>query len=715
MKKIHITFQESEQDCGPACLQMISQYYNIKTTLTELQEAACTDLFGTNGIGIIKAANSIGLIAHAYKSKEKKVDINLPLPTIVQIKKNTLNHYIVITKITKKKIFSLDPDSGFQKYSYSEFEKNWTGIFFTFEKQKNQEEKEQNILFKNFLIKTFSKFKKEFFVIFIASTLLYIFNIFIAFFFRFLIDNILYNELKLTLITLSIIYLFIILAQNFIDLYKNKILMLISNKIDFSLIENFSKNLLNLNFSFFSKRQSGELLTKFDDIYILRNGIFSIVSTFTIDLVLFTGSLIVLISISAKLFFIASLFVFFTVIISLILIKKYKQMIKKKAFLEAHNKSLINEILSSIENIKLLNIESFMLQKFKINTKSLLNKGIKIGETIQYQTLAQGIFLQLGNLAIYFFGSLSILNGSMSLGQLISFLTLLSLFIEPFSKLVSIQSSIQDSYEAYKRLNNILILKKETSGSSILNKINTIEFKNIFFSYGTRNLTLKNINFKIAQGQKVGFIGESGSGKTTILKLLTRLYAPTKGEILINNIPIEQYSLTELRNHISSVPQDTVLFNGSIYENILLDKKEHITEEQFYNICNKADINNFVEKLPNQYNTIVGERGLSLSGGERQKIAFARSFLKTNDLLLLDEATASLDTISENNIMTNIFNNKELSAIIIAHRLQTVIRCNYIYALKNGEIIEQGTPDDLIKKRGIFYNMINIQGIKNET
>jgi ATP-binding cassette subfamily B protein len=313
-----------------------------------------------------------------------------------------------------------------------------------------------------------------------------------------------------------------------------------------------------------------------------------------------------------------------------------------------------------------------------------------------------------------YFGIMQVINGDITLGTMMAFMTLAGYFMDPIGRLVGLQLSIQEASISMKRISEILDYDQEQDSSTgDFQEIETIDgdvaIRNVTFRYGNRKPVLHNISFTIPKGKKVALVGSSGSGKSTIAKLLLKYYEPEQGSITVDGMDISEYANDSLRRAISYVPQTIELFSKSIYDNIRVSRM-NATLDEVKEAAKAADAHDFIRKLPMQYQTFLEEAGNGLSGGEKQRIALARAFLKKNSFYIFDESTSNLDFATENIVFDMIYNKfKNKSMLIIAHRLSTVRNCDIIIVLENGEIAEQGTHEQLLDKQGRYCRLWEMQ------
>lgn len=700
-----------ETDCGAACLAIISKYHGKSISIARIRNLAGTDTQGTSAKGILKAANLLNMSCKIMISKEKKFNTEFNSPIICQIKRDELDHYIVVLRAKKNDLLVADPADKISWIKKDQFMKWWSGVFFIIETVKGFEDnKEDKFFFSRFLylIKEDKSMVAESIV---ASFLLTVLGILGAFYFRFLIDEVIYSFLKTALVAISLGYLIAIIFQNILGYARNHLLMYLGNKMEASLLLSYFRHILKLPLDFFMKRKNGEVLSRLSDISSIKNALSGITVGVILDCVMLLFGGIVLFIFSARLVLIAMIPVIISGIMVILFSRTFKRLIYSRAQIEAEKYSHFVESINGISTIKALSTEDDSYDKAELKIIDAVQKGFELAKFSNIQSTIQTFLSQTGNLIVYWYGSVLIMQGNMSLGELISFVTLLGYFLGPLSRLITLQPQIQELSVSARRLGEIFDLKEENEdheGSFPLKgeeAFSKIRVRNLCFSYGTRGNTLQDITFDINTGEKVAFVGSSGSGKTTLMKLLLKFYSPNRGEILLDTKNIIDYNTKDYRAIFGYVPQEILLFSGTVYENIAWGNYD-ATPEEIFEAARAADTLGFIEKLEERFQTKVGEKGASLSGGERQRIALARVLLRKPKILILDEATSNLDSLSEASIMNTIDNLPSgTTTIIVAHRLSSIKNCDRIFVLNEGKLVESGKHKELINKNGFYAKM----------
>lgn len=712
MKKYYCIKQHDYKDCGCACLATICKTYGLKYPISKIREVAGTDKDGTSALGVIKAAEKLGFSAKGVKAnKPEDIFSEIPIPAIAHVViDNTMLHYVVIHKISEKEIIVADPAKGIVKYKPIEFFNIWTGVLIiltpTSDFKKGNEVKGVFTRFFNLL-----KPQKGLLInIFLASILITVFGIIGSFYFKFLLDDIVPNNLKQSLTIFSIGFIVLAIFKIIMEAFRTQLLIHLGQKLDIPLMLGYYEHVINLPMNFFGTREVGEVISRFNDASNIRQAISGVALTMMIDvfMVLIGGG--ILYSQSPSLFGLTII----PLVLYGIIVYSFKSSIEKvnRETMEKNSKltSYLIESLNGIETIKAFNSErevNLETEKRFIKLIKAIFKNERINNIqVTFKRLVESIFA----IIVLWIGSTQVLNGSISFGELLTFNALLAYFLDPIENIINLQPTVQTALVAAERLSEILDLELEKSEQED-KKIKpqslkgNIEFKNVDFRYGTRNLILKNINMTIKKGERIALVGESGSGKTTLAKLLLNFYQCENGEILVNNYNLLDINVEALRDKIAYISQETFLFNGTILENLMLGNP-YLTYEEVIEACEKAQIHDFINSLPLRYNTLVEENGSNFSGGQKQRLSIARAILRKPEILIMDEATSNLDSITEKAIERTIHDFSEgMTTIIIAHRLSTIMRCDNIYILEKGEIKERGNHKDLLDNKGRYYKL----------
>ena len=735
--------QHDTTDCAAACLAMVCLHYKKEITITKLRDMMGTDLKGTNLVGLQKAANELGFTTAAVRVDRENFLSDFSLPCIAQvITDQGLAHFVVIFKKTtikdddarhkhmvkenelrqdetkkfkcKDYVVIGDPANELKKISLDEFYKNFTGVLLLLNPTSEFKPGKQK---KGGMLKRYIDLllpqKKLFIYAIISSVLITILGIVSSIFNRALMDEVLPYGLQSLLVTLILVFSVVGLTSTLISTVRQWILIYLSIKVDIPLMLGYFGHVYKLPMKFFATRKTGEITTRYSDAGTIKSVLTSIALSVVMDVVMAIGTGIILFRMNSTLFGIS----LFSTMLSLLLVIIFKQPYKRINEETMQQSAILNsqmiESLRGIETIKcnasedreLENLEREYIKSLKI---SLRSSRISTG-----QSLISSLISTILGMVTTYVGIMQVLNGQMTLGGYMAFSTLSSYFTSPISDLIGMQMSIQEASISMKRLTEIMDYESEQKEDQEYTEMEQIdgdiEFKDVTFRYGNRSPALNHISFTIPKGKKVALVGSSGSGKSTITKLLLKYYEPESGEIDVNGVNLDEYSNQSVRRAISYVPQNIELFSKTIYDNIRISRPE-ATLDEVKAAAKKADAYEFIRKLPLQFHTFLEEAGNGLSGGEKQRIALARAFLKDSNLYIMDESTSNLDFGTENIIFDMIYNQlADRSMLIVAHRLSTVRDCDLILVMDHGEIVERGTHDELLAKQGRYYDLWNMQ------
>lgn len=706
--KYYCIKQHDITDCGAACLATICKQYGYKKPISQIREIAGTDKQGTNALGLVKAAENLGFIAKGVKGTKDHLSGEFPLPAIAHVLVDNVLHYVVIHKISKGKVLVADPAEGLINYDLDDFCGKWSGVLILLVPNNTFEKKDETIgLFSRFfsLIYPHKKLVAE---IFISSLLFTLLGILGAFHFKFLIDDVFVGGLKKSLHAISIGMVILTTFKVLLNSFRKHLLLYLSQKIDVALIFEYYRHVLKLPMSFFDTRKVGEILSRLNDASKIRAAVSGATLSVLIDTLMIIGGGIVLYIQSSKLFLVALIFVPFSILVVWLFTKPFQKWNRKLMTEAAETESYLVESLGGIATIKAVNGEDESVWETEKRFIKTIKSGFKLGWMSNIQGSLQSFLTLLGGVVILWIGGVLVLNGEISIGQLVTFSSLLVYFHNPIENLIGLQPTLQEAYVAADRLGEILDLEIEAPEDNKLlvpkHFLGGICIKNINFKYGTRKYVLQDISLNISPGEKIAFVGESGSGKTTLAKLLMKYYHPENGEILYDNNNLKDLQTANLRRHVGYVPQDILLFSGTILDNISFGQK-NIDFECIVEAAKKAKAHGFINDMSQRYQTLVGERGATLSGGQKQRIALARAILGKPDILIFDEATSNLDSIAERAIHETIEDlSKSITTIIIAHRLSTIMRCDRIVVMNKGRIVECGSHYQLLSNEDGYYS-----------
>lgn len=740
--------QHDSTDCAAASLAMVCLHYKKEITITKLRDMMGTDLKGTNLVGLQKAANELGFTTAAVRVDRENFLSDFTLPCIAQvITKEGMTHFVVVFKKTTIKddearhkhvmeagkepegkthfwdklkpkhedyVVIGDPAKDLKKIPMDEFYQTFTGVLLLLNPTAEFKpgKVDQKSMFQRYIDLLMPQ-KKLFAFSILASIILTIIGIVSSLFNKILIDEILPYGLQTMLVMMVLVFSMVSITQILISYVRSIIMIYLSQKIDIPLMLGYFKHIYSLPMKFFATRKTGDITTRYSDAGTIKSIFTSIALSLFMDIAMALVTGVILFRMNSTLFGMIIIMTIVSFLLVFVFRQPYKKINEEAMQQSAVLNSQLIEGLRSVETIKsnatedveMENIEREYIRSMRISFRSSM---LSNTQSIISSFISTGF-----NMLVTYIGISQVLRGDTTYGAFMAFSTLSSYFTSPISDLVSLQYSIQEASISMKRLTEIMDYETEQQDEANYTKLDSMKgdvaFKNVTFRYGTRQPVLKNVSFTIPQGQKVALVGSSGSGKSTITKLLLKYYELEEGEITLDGVNINEYTNASIRRAIAYVPQNIELFSKSIYDNIRVSKMSASLEE-VKEAAKKADAHDFIRKLPMQYYTYLEEAGNGLSGGEKQRIALARAFLKNSDFYILDESTSNLDFATENTIFDMIYHKlKDQTMLIVAHRLSTVKNCDKIIVMDQGEIAEQGTHEELLAKQGKYYALWNMQ------
>lgn len=652
---------------------------------------------------------------NGFKAKSKSIKLEntkkYPYPAIFMLKNNT---YAIILKVnfeSEKLLIFIPSEKNPREITYQEFyETAGEEIIFLSHKLINNQIKFGFKWFYNEIL----KFKKIILEVMLGSFIVQLFGLVTPLFTQVILDKVIVHRSMSTLHVLGIAFVAVSLFEFLLNITRNYIFIHTANKIDAKLGAKLFRHLFHLPFVYFETRKVGNIIARVRELDQIREFITNKSVSVILDLFFSTVFLIVMFVYSKILTLLVLLIVFLIAVLYVVLTPELRARLENKFQMGAKSNSYLVEAVTGVQTVKSLSVEGIMQKRWD----DYLGKYVKSGFNLSIMSNIAGslsnLFQKMMTIGILWIGVTLVIKNQLTIGQLIAFQMFANQFIAPVMRLVNLWNEFQQVLLGVDRLGDILNNPVElTSDKAITLPYikGSVRIENLSFKYTPNGpMILKNMELEIKEGQSVGIVGRSGSGKSTITKLIQKLYIPNEGTIYIDDVDIRQMNPLWLRHNIGVVLQENYLFSGSIRDNISMPKPD-APIETIIRAAKLAGAHSFISEMPEGYDTIVGERGSTLSGGQRQRIAIARALITDPRIIIFDEATSALDYESEKIIIENldkIKNNRTM--FIIAHRLSTVQNCDIIIAMDNGKIIEKGTHKELIEKQGYYYSLYTRQG-----
>ena len=539
-------------------------------------------------------------------------------------------------------------------------------------------------------------------------------NLFVPWILKDVIDKVLMNKDIFLLNTIAVTIVIVFFIRGICFYAQTYLMSYVGQKVIIDIREAVYRKLQFLSLGYFEKRQTGTIMSYVtNDVGALQGSIIESATDFVTEMSILIGSLALMFNLHWKL----SLLTLITMPLVAKAMDLFGKKLKRTSGImqerAADITAVLQETISSVRVIKSFVREEYEIARFVKENYANFRAQMKNAQVMATLTPVIELIAAIGVTFLIWYGGFEVINGNLTAGALIAFLVYATNLANPIKRLSRIYGNVQKAMAAAERVFSVLDeeieINEKDNATELKAVIGKVDFKAVTFKYNENEVILKDINLEVKAGQMVAIVGPSGAGKTTIVNLLPRFYDPVAGNIYIDDVNIADVTLASLREKIGIVPQETVLFNGSIYDNILYGDLTATTEEVMA-AAKAANAHDFIMQMADQYQTQIGERGSKLSGGQRQRIAIARAILKNPRILILDEATSALDTESEKLVQDAL--DKLMvgrTSFVIAHRLSTILQADMIIVMEKGQIVEQGSHEELLKLDGLYSGLYKLQ------
>jgi subfamily B ATP-binding cassette protein HlyB/CyaB len=713
IRRFPLVEQAEEMDCGAACLAMICRHYGISMTLGKLRDLCNVTTMGATLDSLARAGESLGFTTRGVQCIYESLR-GFELPFIVHWEGY---HYIIVYGTSKDWVWIADPALGFRKLSVEDFERGWSGTCLLFTSGPNLVQmaaaRSPWIRFVGYL----TPYRKILAHLFLATFVIQVLGVIPPLIIQNILDGVVVHQ-NVSLLELLIVGL--IVANVFSQLMSTVRAYLANfmvRNMDFAMMSQFFRHTMSLPFSFFSSRKTGDIFARFQENQTIRAFLTESTVTTALNLLMVFIYFTIMFVYNVKMTLVLIGFVIPIVALTALATPKIKRYAREVFTASTDSKAFLMEALAGVETIKGMGME----RPVRLRWEKKYAKALEVQYRAQAFNILVGLGSQLLNaattIAILWVGANLVLARELTIGQLIAFNAFMGSVLGPLMGLVSLWSMLNDAGVAMERLGDVLDIEPEQKPEDLAARVilpdlqGEISLSGVYFRYGgsENEYVLENISFDIKPGELVAIVGRSGSGKTTLAKLLVGFYGPNEGKMTVDGYDLNVIDKACYRTQIGYVMQTNLLFSGTIADNIA-SGDDAPDRRRIEEVAKMADAHAFISKMPLGYEQVVGERGIGLSGGQIQRLCIARALYHDPKLLVFDEATSALDTQSESNILGNMHDIlKGRTAVIIAHRLSTIMRADKILVLYEGAIVEQGRHEELVQRKGMYYQLVQKQ------
>ena len=686
MDKKIIVKQNGYKNCGSACLLSVMRYYGFNTSLDEVSFILKTTNEGTNAFNIINGSRTFGFDGFgSHYTYDEIINNKISFPIICHVLKNKMYHFIVVYNVNKNMIEIMDPSSNITKVSKEYFKSIYLNTSLVIYPVKELKSSNKITSIFNFIFDYIKQEYKTIIKIFGVSVLVILISIIINFYLYIIIDKILpnYNYIKLLLVT--IVFIVIYLTKDILNYVRNKYIIYIQNKLFTNININFIRKFFYLPYQYFKSKSLGEIESRINDIKEFKEIYSKILITLSVDTIFIMLSSIVLLLINYKLFLLLIIEMVFYLIIILVFKNTNNKKIDNNLISDSSYNKTLNESINSYEVDKNLNLLELSIKKLEIKTIDYSLKNKEYESSLNNQELLKNIIIDLFYIISIFISVILINKGVLTLGSFILFNSLFIYFIEPIKNIISLNYNYLYIKEIYNRINDLFMVSDNKNNYSIKKLEEDIIISNLTYKANGLNNMFNSVNLNIKYGSKILLYGESGSGKSTICKIILKYLNDYEGEIFFGNINLKDISSSIISYNFTYVSQNSYLIYDTIKNNIIYDRD--ISNDKYQNVIDICNLNILINSKKERNNFIIEDNGFNISGGERQKIILARSLLKDSNYLILDEALSEVDLDEEIEILNRIFDKyKDKTIIYVSHKKEMINYFRFKYQIERRKV-----------------------------
>lgn len=727
MKKFPIYYQLDQMDCGATCLKMVAEYYGKTLPIERLRDLCFTDREGVSVLGISDAAESIGFHTLAVAISYEVLIKETPLPCILYWRER---HFLILYKVTKDKLYIADPASGLMTYTPEEFQKAWiiarpnevaegyvlllepTPAFYKEEEENTAQRRKIGLAH---YLKYLRPYKRYYLNLLLSLAVAAVISLIFPFLTQAMVDVGVNNQDVNFIIIILVAQIVLFLSSKSGEFIRGWISFHMIHKVSVVILSDFLIKLMKLPISYFDKKTPGDILKRVDDHHRIQLFLTTtlVYFAYTVITIIIFGTVLAFYNLGIFLIYLVGSLLYFGWFF--LLLKKRKELDYRNFDQAVIQENNTLELITGMQEIKLQNCERQKRWEWEKIQAKLFKLGIEGVALGQVEQTGSSILYEIKNILMTFYAATLVIEGELTLGMMMAIQYIVGQLNWTTTDIVKFIHDTQNAKLSIDRLSEIHNQKNEQSEDSLLEddleKGQDITLEDVYFQYGgpRSKMVLENINLTIPNNKVTAIVGTSGSGKSTLLSLLLKSYKVTKGSIKFGQTNINNISYKIWRQKFACVMQQSFIFSDTIARNIAIGESI-IDKERIKKATITANIREFIEELPIEYNTKIGPNGIGLSQGQKQRMLLARAIYKDREILVLDEATNALDANNEKVIINNLnefFKGK--TVVVVAHRLSTVKNADQIVVLEKGKIVEVGNHDSLLKSKGAYFNLIRNQ------